>query len=137
MNREIGKFKAKELDTDNWVTGHYLVIWKEHFISTSDGYLHQIDLSTLCQLITKIDDVEIYEYNCYYYKGLASYLYYNHKGILTVRFIDYKKNDFIVPDCEASEDDLIYKDFDKFSCICNFHDGEDYLLKRIKEVENE
>jgi hypothetical protein len=136
MNREI-KFKGKlenyygVIDKD-WITFELFDIF-----NYNDSLSKTIVAHPLCQLITKIGDVEIYEYDCYYYESLASYLYYNHKGILTVRFINYETNDFIIPDCEASEDDLIYKDFDKFSFIGNWHDGEEYLLKKIKEVENE
>ena len=125
------QFKAKSLECIYWICGH---LKHKNYISKDDNTGSVIDPSTLCQLITEINGVKIFEYDCYYYKGLASYSYYNHKGILTVSFINFITNDLIIPDCEASEDDLIYKDFDKFTFIGNWHDGEQFLLDKIKGI---
>ena len=140
MNREI-KFKAKNFDND-WIKGHYLKIHNMSYMATP-RINYVIDPSTLCQLITKINDVEIYEYDCYFdiknnrieyfsYEingqlGVQSYLLKNNK----LEHIHYTLNLEVVKCLRKS----ILKNDYKY--IGNFHDGEEYLLNKIKEVENE
>lgn len=141
MNREI-KFKAKLKDYTDWVDGYYEKIGDHHWINASDVH-YLINIDTLCQLITKIGDVEIYEYDCWYNKklnrieyfsyeingqlGVQSYLFKNDK----LEHIHYTLNLDMVKSLRTSilKNELIF--------IGNWHDGKEYLKNKIKEVENE
>jgi hypothetical protein len=128
MNREIGKFKAKELDTDNWVIGYYFRDTDNlHYIIGLDNYHYSIDPSTLCQLITKIGDVEIYEYDCFVTPAKNTEMfYYNDLGLLMI----HTKYGICIAD---------YQDIEKkqYRFTGNRYDGEEYLLNKIKEVQND
>jgi hypothetical protein len=138
MNREIGKFKAKELDTDNWVIGYYVRdTHNSHYIIGLDNYHYSIDPSTLCQLITTIDDVEIYEYDCYYINNIITYFYYDLRGKLYYIQREKINNVNHITDYFMDEQYLLEEIITKAKFIGNWHDGEQYLLNKIKEVENE
>jgi hypothetical protein len=139
MNREI-KFKAKLRDYSDWVCGYYEKVGEHHFITASDEVAYLIDPATICQLITKIGDVEIYEYDCWYDKKLnrIEYLSYEVNGQLGVQSYSFKNDKLehihytlnldMIKSLRTSilKNELIF--------IGNWHDGEEYLLNKIKEV---
>jgi hypothetical protein len=143
MNREI-KFKAKLRDYSDWVCGYYEKVGEHHFITASDEVAYLIDPATICQLITKIVDVEIYEYDCYFRKsddmGYYFDYYFYEDGILYTQTVNvildvasgkcYLK---IIEDKILVTGHINYPKYRTF--IGNWHDGEEYLLSKIKEVK--
>jgi len=134
MNREI-KFKGKNFD-NYWINGHYLKIQNMGYIATPRINFN-IDPSTLCQLITKIGDVEIYEYDCYYINNIITYFYYDLRGKLYYIQREKINNVNHITDFFMDEQYLLEEIITKAKFIGNWHDGEEYLLNKIKEVENE
>lgn len=140
MNREI-KFKAK-LGNGNWenVTNCF---WDSHVIYHNkegfDDFLIEIKHNTICQLITKSRDVEIYEYDCFLIKDKVFYGYYDKTGELTLRVRNIDKTNYIFNDNYIEYDFTLYYMYlnSKANIIGNWHDGEEYLLNKIKEVGNE
>ena len=141
MDREI-KFKGKlenyygVIDKD-WITFELFDIF-----NYNDSLSKTIVSEPLCELITTINDVEIYEYDCWWDKQFPKffhYFFYNNYGILEKRLIfinrmadfNKKQNGFKIVQVEQIQNNTnsIY--------IGNWHDGEEYLLNKIKEVENE
>lgn len=88
MNRQF-KFQAKLLKSESWIYGYYIKQNGKHYIIDNFGTFWQIRIETLCDLITKIGDKEIYEYNCYIdvenKPHIFTYFFYNKLGILEVR----------------------------------------------------
>ena len=131
------EFKAKELDSEKWVFGYYYQDEDLHFIMGLDNYHYSIDPSTISQLITEIDGVKIFEFDCWYKDNKIQYCYYNEKGLLTKEvkisheILEYIEN-FTTTEVVADYDGLGTSKF-----IGNWHDGEQYLLDKIKELGNE
>jgi hypothetical protein len=136
MNREI-KFKAKNFDND-WIKGHYLKIHNMSYMATP-RINYVIDPSTLCQLITKINDVEIYEYDCFVVRNKLFYGYYDEQGELILKVVRIDAKDYQFVDKYIEYDFTLFYMYysSKANIIGNWHDGEQYLLNKIKEVENE
>jgi hypothetical protein len=132
MSRKI-KYKAQELDTKKWVFGYYFSDGNLHFIIGLDNYHYSIDPSTLCQLFTtKIGNIEIYEYDCWYANNHFILLHYGDNGMIyyqiyneNIEYKDYSEY------CIMADIDKIITDH-KF--IGNWHDGQQYLLNKIKKV---
>lgn len=131
MNREI-KFKAKNENENRWLFCED-PMFEIYYIQ---GF--KADLTTLCQLITKIGDVEIYEYDCYMldstdqmYLGFVYFYYEN--GLLHRQFC-YIFNDKIETSLYLKHIVSNYKLLDKPQFIGNCHDGEEYLLNKIKKI---
>ena len=131
------KFKAK-LENGNWenVTNcfrhsHFLYYNQEHI----HGYSVKINHSTLCQLITKIGDVEIYEYDCYYINNIITYFYYDLRGKLYYIQREKVNNVNHITDYFMDEQYLLEDIISKAKFIGNWHDGEQFLLDKIKELE--
>lgn len=134
--REI-KFKAQLKDYTDWVRGYYEKIGAHHWINASDvPYL--ININTLCQLITKIGDVEIYEYDCYYSNDIMRFLYYNQNGMLYIRTFIIENNHFEeIVNAYLSKPSHIDDMIDTCKFIGNWHDGEEYILNEIKKLMEE
>jgi hypothetical protein len=130
-----------------WVYGFYIKEYSEGLNSYLDIIVNRdgkfiIDPSTLCQLITEIDGVKIFEYDCWWDKQFPKffhYFFYNNYGILEKRLIflnrmadfNKKQNGFKIVQVEQIQNNTnsIY--------IGNWHDGEQFLLDKIKELGNE
>jgi hypothetical protein len=142
MNREL-KFKGK-------LENYYGVIDKEwitfelfDIFNYNDPLSKTIVAQPLCQLIATINDVEIYEYDCYFdvKKNRIEYFSYELNGQLGVQSYSVKNNklehihytlNLEVVKCLRKS--ILKNDYIN---IGNWHDGEEYLLNKIKEVENE
>jgi hypothetical protein len=154
MNREI-KFKAKGKISGDWVegclivgvssqSGKYYILPNVHNLAyvknchPLDGV--EIDPNTICLLITKIVDVEIYEYDCWYHKKVnrIEYFSYELNGQLGVQSYSFKNDKLehihytLNLDTVKSVRTSILKK--ELIFIGNWHDGEEYLLNKIKEV---
>jgi hypothetical protein len=99
----------------------------------------ELDYSTICELITILTTEEIYEYDIYIDNETywTFYHFYNDKGILMRRYISINLENYIenyseeiqsqnnesihIPDCEVSNDDLFFNDFENFSFIENLY----------------
>lgn len=137
MTREI-KFKAKRLTEDkSWIDGFYVRKKNHHYIMIAHGFWYAIFSKTLCQLITKIGKIEIYEYDCWYNKRDNYYkLYeYDEDGHLyeCIKSPNVKGN---LKNWLRTEDD-VFAHLQRFQFIGNWHDGEEYLLNKIKELGDE
>jgi hypothetical protein len=127
------EFKAKTKELGIWVFGFYVKRGDTHTIIDSNNTVWYIDPSTLCQLITQIGETKIFEYDCFWDKKFNEkfYLYYNELGLLKTNylFLEKGKTGMIIHDPYVEE--LINRS--KF--IGNWHDGEQFLLDKIKELE--
>ena len=138
------KFKLKILKNANDPNDYY---WK---IVTLDEILYQgIGIEShlivgIYRLITKIDDLEVYEYDCWYYvkphgAKILFYGVYDSNGELIIECFNINFNNLTFKNFyynyEDSLFDTIYSNIDKIKFIGNFHDGEDYLLNKIKEFK--
>jgi len=149
MKREI-KFKGKDEISGDWVFGclikgvgnrhgkYYILPNVLNLASVKncdplDGV--EIDPETPCQLIKKIGDAEIYEYDCILRDDVIYYYYYNTNGYLYVRIIDADTLKQIYKVLSLSGDGLEYT-YSKGKFIGNWHDGDEYLLNKIKEINN-
>lgn len=108
--------------------GLYLKKYNETlYLIDKDNHHSAIDPDTLCQLITEIDGVKIYIYDCFVtLNNDIVMLYYNDLGLLLI----HTKYEICIAD---------YQDVEKikhYNFICNHYDGEEYLLNKIKELEN-
>jgi len=145
MKREK-KFKGKlqnyygVIDND-WITFELFDIF-----NYNDSLSKTIVTEPLCQLITKIGDVEIYEYDCYYDKKKRRiyYFYYDKSGYRYLRVFVFDKEQMSIQqkyktiNQESTYDiSLQIRANYNIQFIGNWHDGEEYLLNKIKEVENE
>lgn len=140
--REI-KFKAKLKDYSDWVCGYYEKVGGHHFITASDEIAYLIDPNTLCQFITEIDDIEIYEYDCFMldnadqmYLGFV-YFYYENGLLFSQKcFWDFDLNVIIKFNhhIELVKSSLLIKNP---IFIGNWHDGEEYLSKQIEKLKKE
>jgi hypothetical protein len=131
------EFKAKELDSEKWVFGYYYQDEDLHFIMGLDNYHYSIDPSTLCQLITEINRVKIFEYDCWYDPKRKYYkLYeYDENGFLYQNVGNTNKKGELINwyICE----DGVFANLKYLVFIGNWHDGKQYLLDKIKELGNE
>jgi hypothetical protein len=101
------EFKAKDINTKKWIFGYYFMYETCHFLIIENGNEIEIEPSTLCQLITEINGVKIFEYDCFVVKNKMYFAYYDETGelILKVVRIDTKNYQY--------EDKYIEYDFDK------------------------
>lgn len=129
MNREI-KFKAKVKGLDVWVFGFYVNTGDIHKIIDSDNNVWYIDPSTLCQLITEINEVKIFECDCYKINDTILYFYYNEMRIY-LNF-NLEINEFY----HTETNNRFFEKYGQYftDYIGNWHDGEEYLLNKIKEL---
>ena len=141
MDREI-KFKGKLQNYYGVIDKEWITFELFDIFNYNDSLSKTIVSEPLCELITTINDVEIYEYDCWWDKQFPKffhYFFYNNYGILEKRLIfinrmadfNKKQNGFKIVQVEQIQNNTnsIY--------IGNWHDGEEYLLNKIKEVENE
>lgn len=132
MSREI-KFKAQLKCND----GKYR--WFEDTGTVFHRFQNTGDLKsdTICQLITKIGDVEIYEYDCCYFDKLIYKLFYDKNGFLEQKIYCEIDNKLLVINeyMRANPNALI--NISQGIFIGNWHDGEEYLLSKIKGLANE
>lgn len=99
-----------------------------------DSKLIQIDPATICDLITKIGDVEIYEYDCWYRDGIMTYFYYDKKGVLYYKQFENINGVRHITDFFMDYQYTLEKTINNAKFIGNWHDGEEYLLTKIKEL---
>lgn len=146
MNREI-IFKAKGFDSntlhDIWYFGNLTKMWNnklqqyQYFITNND-LAKQIDPATICQLITKIDNKEKYEYDCFADSdGFIVFFHYNEFGTLVKKY--YGKiveipNAFTYINYQYATNNEILIYAEKWQFIGNWHDGEEFLINNIKEL---
>jgi hypothetical protein len=134
------EFKAKELDTEKWVFGYYYQDEDLHFIMGLDNYHYLIDPSTLCRKITEIGETKIFEFDCYWD---GYYLYYCHYDNLSGHLIQQEyliNKDGSLYQIKYSSGIIAlnyYSIFKRAKFIGNWHDGEQYLLDKIKDLGNE
>ncbi len=119
------------------------------WIFSPDGVFHhqsfhndmEVLRDTICQLITTIRDVKLYEYDCYLNSKdpyFIKYFYYNDLGILVKKEINITKLKRVsiarnTVTNYAQTDQLI--GITELILVGNWHDGEEAILKRIKELE--
>jgi hypothetical protein len=117
------------IDKD-WITFELFDIF-----NYNDSLSKTIVAHPLCQLITTIDGVEIYEYDCFWDREFNEkyYLYYNELGLLKTNYLFLKKGKTGM----IIHDPYVKKLINRSKFIGNWHDGEEYLLNKIKEVEND
>ena len=95
------------------------------------------------KLITTINNIEIYENDCFLNKeeNFYTYFYYQKNGLLYQSWTELNtKKQPIIPDCPASTDSSknnnLFLDLDKLIFIGNIYDNEQYLLNQIKQLNN-
>jgi hypothetical protein len=124
---------------NNWVMGNYVNFGINPVIYVEPFKYYGIHNYTLCQLITKNVDIEIYEYDCWYYEkgNYFVYFYYDGLGLLMQDCVEIK-NDVLHKNIKESTiqvtDRKVYLSCFELQFIGNWHDGQEYLLNQIKEL---
>jgi len=138
------KFKAKAtilLDNDNSKNWHKDTDpkFKKYKGDGKSGSYYNIDLKTRCQLINTIGEIENYEYDFWHVRFEIVVMFcYDRMGFLTYYFFQAIDNELkpIYPEDFIFTKDYIKDVVSKGVFLGNWHDGEEYLLKRIKELSN-
>jgi len=135
------EFKAKSNYKQEWTFGSLLHLYEDFFeiIAMNEGHGLRINPSTLCQLITEIDGVKIFEYDCWLLNDKMYYYYYKNNGLLYYTILEINLKSNVITNIIENH----YIDYrnennnavDVAKFIGNWHDGEQYLLDKIKELE--
>jgi hypothetical protein len=131
------EFKAK-LENGLWADITHCRNRSHFSYPTGDGErVQKINHSTTCQLITKVGENKIYEYDCWVNsnRNILSYMYYTDDGILLlVHKQIYSSLTHLENMCATA---VQYRNeyTDGRNIIGNWHDGEEYLLNQIKELK--
>lgn len=141
-------FKAKSINNGRffsdgeWLIGNYTKQWsfddnglnKAKDCISIDNFLYDIDLTTLCRLITEINEVKIFEYDCYIDNNKnIYYLKYDNLGILTI-CVNYGNDKIDFEEWNYADERKVERII-KHKFIGNWHDGEQFLLDKIKELK--
>jgi len=127
MNREI-EFKVKNIIYEDW----------EYVKLDSNFEVNEADTKTVCQLITTINDIKLYEYDCFFDIDYPEYIVlfcYNSNGILL------KKDIHLTRFVEVGIGIIKYADNNdlnkttKLKYVGNWHDGTETILNNIKELQ--
>lgn len=144
MNREI-KFKGLNnyynLGQKEWVYDNnnlFYNLYANDFLRYPESELINIDPKTICQLITKIDDMGVYEYDCFADSdGFVAFFYYNNAGTLEKKYygiITEIPDAFTYINYQYATNNEILHYAEKWQFIGNWHDGEEFLINKIKEL---
>jgi hypothetical protein len=90
-----------------------------------------IQQGTLCKLLLNIEEKKIYEYDCWLWFEEVHYFYYNKIGYLELKCFDTNLLE-IVEESDTSFWQVFTKS-NEATFIGNWHDGQEYLLKKIKK----
>ena len=138
--REI-EFKALYKDAEGinkWAIGGYIGNNGNPRIIDADYNFSNVDEETVCQLITTINDIKLYENDCYFDRDYPEYIVlfcYNSNGILL------KKDIHLTRFVEVGIGIIKYADNNdlnkttKLKYVGNWHDGTETILKEIKELQ--
>ena len=127
------EFKAKDEARDIWKISEDPTF--KQFIVMKEPLVYSVNFNTLCQLITEINGVKIFEYDCWYFTNGILYFYYDDFGVLSYKH--YLHTDNIFMSYSSGVNDLreyLKYVIDNYTFIGNWHDGEQFLLDKIKEV---
>jgi hypothetical protein len=131
------EFKAKETIEPDWVFGNYMRSdWFEDNIQGKDLEPKHIDPATLCQLITEINGVKIFEYDCYYANSSIIFFNYDINGQLNYNHYFFSENTLNKYNAGVADVNWYIQYLHKYSngLIGNWHDGEQFLLDKIKGI---